>query len=68
MTGGKYYRATDATSLQEIYNEIDQLEKTEMEITSFKRYSEEYRPFLLIGLSLFLLDILLRMTVFKTIP
>lgn len=68
LTGGKYFRATDETSLQAIYAEIDLLEKTEMEITTFKRYSEEYRPFLLFGLLLILLDVLLRMTVFKTLP
>lgn len=68
LTGGKYYRATDEESLSAIYSEIDALEKTEMEVTTFKRYSEEYRPFLFIGLFLILLDILLRMTLFKTIP
>lgn len=68
MTGGKYFRATDETSLQEIYSEIDQLEKTEMEITTFKRYSEEYRPFLFLGGFLFLLEVILRMSIFKTLP
>ena len=68
MTGGKYFRATDEISLQQIYDEIDLLEKTEMEVTAFKRYSDEYRPFLIIGLGLFLLDFFLRLTVFKTIP
>lgn len=67
-TGGKYYRATDEESLQAIYTEIDALEKTEMEITTFKRYSEEYRPFLLGAMILFFLEVLLRMSVFKTIP
>ena len=42
-TGGKYFRATSAESLEIIYAEIDQLEKTEMEVTAFKRYSEEYK-------------------------
>ncbi len=68
LTGGTYYRATDAESLNAIYSEIDALEKTEMEITTFKRYSDEYRPFLLFGMILFLIDVLLRMTLFKTIP
>ena len=39
-TGGKYFRATDTTSLQGIYQEIDQLEKTEMETESFVDYKE----------------------------
>ena len=68
MTGGRYFRATDEVSLQEIYNEIDALEKTEMEITTFKRYSEEFRPFLLFGICMILADVLLRMSFFKTIP
>lgn len=68
MSGGEYYRATDEQSLQSIYAEIDRLEKTEIEITSFKRYSEEFRRFLSIGLVLLLIDLLLRMSVFKTLP
>ncbi len=68
MTGGKYYRATDEESLEAIYAEIDQLEKTEMEITSFKRYSEEFRRFLIFGLLLLVAEILLRLTLFKTLP
>ena len=68
MTGGQYYRATDQQSLESIYAEIDRLEKTEMEITSFRRYSEEFRRFLSIGIILLLIDLLLRLTVFKTLP
>jgi len=67
-TGGKYYRATDEESLQAIYTEIDALEKTEIEVTTFKRYSEEFRPFLIIAIIAFLIEVLLRMTVFRTIP
>lgn len=68
MTGGQYFRATDTESLNAIYAEIDKLEKTEMEITSFKRYSEEFRPFLAFGLLLLLLEVILRLSVFKTLP
>lgn len=68
LTGGQYYRATDEASLEEIYNEIDKLEKTEMEVTIFKRYSEEFRPFLIFGLVVLLLELLLRLSVFKTLP
>jgi len=67
-TGGKYYRATDLETLQRIYDEINTLEKTEMQITSIRRYSEEFRPFLLIAVIALLLEVLLRMTVFRTIP
>ena len=68
MTGGKYFRATSAESLERIYAEIDQLEKTEIEVTTIKRYSEEFHRFALGGLILLLLELLLRYTVFKTIP
>ncbi len=68
MTGGKYFRATSAESLERIYAEIDQLEKTEIEVTSIKRYSEEFHRFALWGLVLLILELFLRYTVFKTIP
>lgn len=68
MTGGKFYRATDQSSLEAIYAEIDQLEKTEMEINVLKSYTEEYRPFLSLGLMLLLLELLLRMSVLKVLP
>ncbi|MEP7197869.1 MAG: VWA domain-containing protein [Saprospiraceae bacterium] len=48
-TGGKYYRATNLEQLKEIYSEIDRLEKNKITVQVFKRYSEEYRLFVLIG-------------------
>ncbi len=45
-TGGKYFRATSKKELENIYSEIDALEKTKIETTSFRRYSEKFRPFL----------------------
>ncbi len=68
MTGGKYFRATTAESLQAIYDEIDQLEKTELEVTSIRRYSEEFHRFAFFGLLLILVEVLLRYTIFRTIP
>jgi Ca-activated chloride channel family protein len=68
MTGGDYYRATDEESLINIYNTIDQLEKTEIEVTVIKRYSEEFYWFVLIGLILLALEVFLRYTVLRTIP
>ncbi len=68
MTGGRYYRATSAESLEQIYDEIDQLEKTEVEITSIKRYSEEFYRFAFIALILLVLEFILRYTLFRTIP
>lgn len=67
-TGGKYYRATTAESLEAIYAEIDQLEKTKIDVTVFKRYSEEFRKFMLWGFGFLLLEVLLRLTLLRTLP
>jgi len=67
MTGGKYFRATSASSLESIYEEIDRLEKTEIEVTSVKRYSEEFYRFIWLAVGLLLLELLLRYTVLRTI-
>lgn len=68
LTGGKYFRATNENSLKSIYGEIDRLEKTKIEVTVLKRYSEEYYRFVWFGLALLLLEILLRYTVLRSIP
>lgn len=68
MTGGKYYRATTVESLQRIYDEIDQLEKTKIQVTTIRRYSEEFHRFAFWGFIFLLLEILLRYTVLRTIP
>jgi Ca-activated chloride channel family protein len=67
-TGGEYFRATDEESLEQIYDQIDQLEKTELEITTINRYTEEFHPLAFIGLLLLGLEALLRYTVLRTIP
>lgn len=67
-TGGKYFRALSEEGLQAIYAEIDQLEKTEREVTTFNRYSEEYGPYLVFGLSCFLLHLLLSLTLLRSFP
>ena len=67
-TGGKYFRALSEQGLETIYNEIDQLEKTEREVTSFKRYHDQYAGFLSWGLILLLLQIILSKTVLKSFP
>lgn len=64
-TGAQYYRATNAEKLAEIYQEIDQLEKTKVEIRYIKRYSEEFRIFLLAGMLLLLLEWILRWTLLR---
>ena len=47
MTKGQYFRATSAEGLERIYAEIDELEKTKMDITTLKRHSEEFHRFAL---------------------
>ncbi len=67
-TGGKYFRATDNKSLQNIYAEIDHLEKSKVEITTLHRFTEKFYPFIFAALALLLLEITLRFTVFKKFP
>jgi Ca-activated chloride channel family protein len=66
VTGGEYFRATNNKQLQEIYAEINKLEKTEVEEFKFYNYDEKFRFFALIGLGIFLLELLLRFTVFRS--
>lgn len=66
VTGGKYFRATNNKKLVEIYNEINKLEKTDVEEFKFYNYEEKYRPLLLIALGLLLLEFLLKTTVFRS--
>jgi len=68
MTGGKYYRATDNRKLKAIYKEIDQLERTKIEVTAYKRYSELYGGWLLTGLLTFMLEIGLTSTFLRKNP
>ena len=67
-TGGQYFRALNETGLRSIYDEIDQLEKTEMEVTVFKRYKDLYRSLAWAGLALLLIEFLLGNTLLKTLP
>lgn len=67
-TGGKYFRATNARVLQEIFDEIDRLEKTEMDVKNFTQAEDDYMPWAIAALLLFGLSLLLRMTVLRTIP
>ena len=66
-TGGKYYRATSNEKLQQIYDEIDQLERSKIEINEFTRVHEEFLPLVIWSLALLLLVFILRHTVLKTL-
>lgn len=65
-TEGKYFRATDNQKLEEIYEEIDALEKTEVEEFKYTNYEERFRPLLLAAGLLLLLELLLRFTIFRS--
>ncbi len=65
MTGGNYYRATDNESLNKIYDEIDQLEKSKINVQELSRKREEYMPLALIMAALLLLEMLMRYTVLR---
>ena len=67
-TGGKYFRATDNQSLEEIYHQIDQMEKTRVRVTSFKRYEELFYPLAVAAMLLFALELVLRYTVLRSLP
>jgi Ca-activated chloride channel family protein len=67
-TDGKYFRATNTSKLKEIYASIDKLEKTKIAVTEFRNHTEEFYPFALFALIFLLADIVLRLTVFKSIP
>ncbi len=68
LTDGKYFRATNNIKLEEIYKEIDQLEKSKIEVREFSRRSEEFLTFALAGILLLIASLFLRTTVFRSIP
>ena len=67
-TEGTYFRATNNNKLRDIYQQIDELEKTRMDVKHFSKKKEEYFPFLLAAMLLLLLELLCRYTVLRTIP
>lgn len=66
VTGGRYFRATNNKKLVEIYDEINKLEKTDVEEFKFYNYEEKYRPLLLLALGLLILEFLMRTTIFRS--
>ena len=68
ITGGKYFRATSNKKLEEIYNEIDKLEKTKVEITSYRQATELFYSWALFGLLLLLTENILSRTYLRTLP
>lgn len=68
ITGGQYFRATGNKKLVEIYDDIDKLERTKIEVTEFHRYTELFYEYLLAGLFLLIGELLLAWFVFRKIP
>lgn len=65
---GQFYRATNTAELKQIYKDIDKLEKTKMDVKKFTKRYDSYQPFAVAALITMLLEILLRLTVFRRIP
>ncbi|BFK45921.1 MAG: VWA domain-containing protein [Alistipes sp.] len=68
MTGGKYFRATDKDKLKAVYNEINQLEKSKIEVTEHISYHELFLTWVLAALGLLMAEFLLSNLVLKRIP
>jgi len=65
-TGGQYFRATNNNKLEEIYDEINKLEKTEIEEFKYYKYEEKFRPWVLLAGALLLLEWVCRNTLFRS--
>jgi len=68
ITGGQYFRATDKSSLERIYKEISEMEKTKIEVKQYTRYRELFFRYLIAALILLALEVILGNTVFRKIP
>lgn len=68
ITDGDFYRATNTKELHQIYKEIDQLEKSKLSVKKFSKKYDAYQPFAWVAVISLLLEILLRLTVFRRIP
>ncbi|MDX1495720.1 MAG: VWA domain-containing protein, partial [Longimicrobiales bacterium] len=68
LTGGRYFRATDNESLAAIYQEIDELERTEIEVQNFTRYEERFPLPLGVGFLLLMAELVLAQTVLRKLP
>ena len=67
-TDGDFYRATNNKELQQIYKEIDKLEKSKLNVKKYSKRYEAFQPYAIVAVILLLLEILLRITVFRKLP
>jgi Ca-activated chloride channel homolog len=68
MTGGQYFRATNNKTLEQVYSEIDKLERSKIEVTEYNKREERFRIFGIIALILIASEFILRSTIFRSIP
>jgi Ca-activated chloride channel family protein len=68
ITGGRYFRATDKTSLEKIYQDIGEMEKTKIQVKEYTRYKELFVKYLLLATGLLVVEIVLANTKFRKIP
>lgn len=68
ITGGQYFRATNNRALEDIYNKIDKMEKTKIEITSYKNAKELYADWLAVGFIFLLLELIASRTILRKLP
>jgi len=67
-TGGEYFRARDKQGLKDTYSQIDELEKSKIDITSFNRSEERFLPFILAAVAFLFLEMILKFTFFRKFP
>ena len=68
QTGGKYFRATDERMLNEVFAEIDSLEKTTLDVDKYTTTDENFIPWIMAALACYVLCLLVRYTVLRRIP
>ena len=67
-TGGKYFRATDSRMLRQVFEEIDALEKSKINVNNFTQTEENFMPWLLVAMCAVVFQLMLRYTVLRRIP
>lgn len=68
LTNGKYFRATDSKMLQQVFEEIDSLEKTTLDVNKITQTEENFMPWVLLALAALSLRLLIRYTILRRIP
>ena len=67
-TGGKYFRSTENSSLKAIFEEIDKMEKSKIDVSFYREYTDVGQKLILVVLALLVVEVLLRKTILRTNP